>query len=184
MPKPSSGRKKNDFTSMILKKLSNLDENKGEVLELGGDFLRKHDADGRFEISKDSKYADVLKQINDMKVPEKIGNTGGGLNYIKEFVNKVTSGMSLEAVNGLGLEMARNADYYRKPSLLKDFSNSKSQSESLNKISHEIYSCMSKGEMSVLQRYSLGQPTEKFYKITDYYSKHNPKVKIYVSSKK
>ena len=182
MPKGNSGRKKNDFSSMILKKLSNLDEDKGEVLELDGDFLRKHDADGRFEISKDSKYADVLKQINDMKVPENIGDTGGGLNYIKDFVNKVTSGMSLETVNGLGIEMARNASYYRKPLLLKDFSNSKNQSESLHKISFEIYSRMAKGEMPVLKRYSLGQHTENFYKVIDNYLKHNPKGKIYVSS--
>ena len=181
MPKPNSGRK-NNFASMILKRLKNLDEDKREILQIGGDSLNKYDADGRFEISKDSKYADILKQINNMKVPETIRD--GGLDFIKGFVNEVTSDMSLEAVNGLGLEMVRNASYYRKPVLIKDFSNSKDISESRHSISFEIYSRMVKGETPLLQRYSLGQPTEEFYKITDHYSKYNPNVKIFVRGKK
>lgn len=172
MPKPSSGKKRNDFRSEVIRAVKN---NEGLVW-VGpdghkSDVVKKEDIDARFNMPDDGKYAGIISEINALKVPNTINQKTYPekvFDYFEKYTDKITKGLSSEELFGLAdslgikYQIARSSKKF--PYVKLQHYNHKISTGEQNikvPIMRAIRSNFVNG-MGYLARRSLGSPTYNF----------------------
>ena len=179
-----SGRRNGGFRSQVINAVLQLEDNDkiDNVVRIGPvssaiDPIRKRDVDARFKIPDGSKYAGIIKGINNMKIPNTIDEKTAPKklrDYLEKYTEKITNNMNhnvlLEFAKDLGVptrklvsrKVVRHANDNGVD--FKDTYATSSPKELKDNIATSLWHRFSVGDgFAFLSRRSLGQPIRTAY---------------------
>ena len=112
--------------------------------------IKKTDIDGRFEIPPNSKYADIIKKINELDASK----SGNVKKYVEDKVHSLIEGLNGKQLRELGQELGyENITHWK----------SKEQRKSM--VTWQVVSRFDEGYGNPILRTSLAEPTWKVERI-------------------